>query len=369
MPAQIEVLKSQGLAGQARAIKTHWQTHFTPESAPNILNEKDYQGPNEAQRFFSASTDLTRLMATYPDWLAGEHFAQASRFTLDPGIVSKMDPLSKNSSEFNPHVFRFLKRAAFVGKGKEGISPYGEFGGMDASEKLRTFYHKLDSEHIKTAAEIYREAFKEYGDNDVYWDSVFIKYGITPTSIVDFMIAKRLNETKSDEFEKALKNASQKDKDFVKMVVREPGSATGVPASRQLDPNRWNDAYRTYLSNYGLGSKQLTTAQDERDMVVSHGYIIPESPSSRYARLAVFYDRLASSFLDGKGNFKRDIVSKKDLEATAQAKISVLGQKIEQLKQSLNGEQSKPRKDALTELISDFEKRVKTLQEKYVKQQ
>lgn len=360
-PVQIEVLKAQGLEGQARAIQTQWQTHFKPESAPRILDEKNYQGQNDARHFFSASTDLTRLMATYPDWLAGEHFAQASRFILEPGVVSKMNPLSTDSSEFNAHIFKILKRAAFM-KGKGGVSPHSEFGGRDASEKLREFYHKLDPVNVRQAAEIYSEAFKEYSNNDVFWDSVFIKYSLTPTSIVDLTIAKHLKENKSEGFADALNNATQKDRNFVSKIVIDPSAGSGI-----RDSKRWNDAFWTYLMNYGAGSNLAVTMPDERDIVVSHGYITPESPSARYSRLAVFYNQLAKNFLDEKGDFKRGIVDKKDLQATAQMKISVLQQKIAEMKQKLEGEQSKPRKDALTELISDFEKRAKSLQDKYVK--
>lgn len=316
--------------------------------------------------YCAATADLARVMAVYPDWLAGEHFARNFRFVQKPEVIKQIDPQSKNSDEFNAHGFMFLKRAAFVGKGKQGISPYPEYGGLDADPELRDFYHDVEPEHIKTTTGILKEAFEEYAKNDVYWDSLFVKYSITPASIMDFTVARHLKKTNAQEFWKGA-SVSKKDEEILRTLVfrgTRNGNMFTTTDGKTHKVGPWIDAYRSYLGN---AKNPSVVVSDARDIAVSKRFIGPESPKTRYPRLLFYHKVLNDGFLDDKGEWKiKGMVTNQDLRDTANGKIWALNYSIGELQKQKESETDQKRAQAVGTLIADYENRIKDLTKKYI---
>ena len=361
-------LQLEKLENHAQAVATNYKTtHVKPDDALHLVQpQSHYENMGPLRGYSAATADLARVMAVYPDWLAGEHFARNFRFVQKPEVIKQIDPQSKDPSEFNAHGFMFLKRAAFVGKGKNGISPYPEHGGRDASKELRAFYHDVDSEHIKTTAGILKEAFEEYAKNDVYWDALFVKYSITPTSIMDFMVARHLKKTKGGEFWKGA-SVSKKDEEILRTLVfrgTRNGNMFTTTDGKTYKVGPWIDAYRTSLGN---ATKPSVVVSDARDIAVSKRFIGPESPETRYPRLLFYHQALNDWFLDDKGEWKiKGMVTNQDLRETAKAKVWALGYSIAELKKQRESETDQKRAQAVGTLIADYESRIKDLTKKYI---
>jgi len=361
-------LQLEKLENHAQSVATNYKTtHVKPEDALLLVKpQAEYEGMGKLRGYCAATADLARVMAVYPDWLAGEHFARNFRFVQKPEVIKQIDSQSKNPDEFNAHGFMFLKRAAFVGKDKKGISPNPEYGGLDASNELRAFYHDVNSEHIKTTAGILKEAFEEYAKNDVYWDALFVKYDITPTNIMDFMVARHLKETKGKEFWKGA-SVSKKDEEILKTLVfrgTRNGDMFTSTDGKAYKRGHWIDAYRTSLRN---SRNPSVVVADARDIAVSKRFIGQESPETRYPRLLYYHQVLNDGFLDDKGEWKiKAMVTKQDLRETAEAKIWALNYSISELQKQRAAETDQKRAQAVGTLIADYESRIKDLTKKYI---